>query len=223
MIRNFIFRHGWPGMAIALAAVLTVSAETPTDGKAGPDAKTAGDTAPATFTVKFETAKGDILIDVTRAWAPLGADQFYRLVKAGFYNDTAFFRVVAGFMAQVGISGVPSQNVAWREKPIQDDLVVKSNTRGMVTFATAGPNTRTTQIFINFGDNASLDARGFAPFGKVRDMGVVDKLCSEYGDGPPQGRGPAQGRIQSEGNEYLRASFPKLDYIKKASIVEKGK
>ena len=212
MTRKTFSRFAWPVAILALAMAFIVQAETP-----------GGDTAPAKFTVKFETTKGDLLIDVTREWAPLGADQFHRLVKAGFYDDVAFFRVISGFMAQVGINGKPALNAQWREKPLQDDPVKQSNTRGMVTFATAGPNTRTTQIFINFGDNSQLDNMGFAPFGKVRDMAVVDKLCAEYGEGAPQGRGPSQGRLQNEGNEYLKTSFPKLDYIKKATIVPAGK
>lgn len=175
--------------------------------------------APATYAVKLETTKGEILIDVTRDWAPHGADRFYTLVKNGFYNDVAFFRVVSGFMAQVGISGDPTLNATWREKRIPDDAVQQSNTRGMVTFATSGPNSRTTQFFINFGDNARLDAMTFAPFGKVRDMKIVDALNSEYGEGAPRGNGPFQGRVQQEGNTYLKAEFPKLDYIVKATIL----
>ncbi|MEM7675821.1 MAG: peptidylprolyl isomerase, partial [Myxococcota bacterium] len=117
----------------------------------------ANETAPDTFTVQFETTKGPVVIDVTRAWAPRGADRFYNLVKAGYYNDVAFFRVISGFMAQFGISGDPRLNQIWRDARIQDDPVTQSNTRGMMTFATSGPNTRTTQLFINFGDNARLD------------------------------------------------------------------
>ncbi len=176
--------------------------------------------APATYAVKFETTKGDVIIDVTRAWAPKGADRFYNLVKAGFYDDVAFFRVISGFMAQVGISGRPKINTVWRQARIQDDPVEQSNTPGMVTFATAGPDTRTTQIFINYGNNGRLDSMGFAPFGKVRDMAPVEALYSGYGEGAPRGRGPAQDRLQAEGNAYLRAEFDKLDYIKTATILE---
>ncbi|MCU0665435.1 MAG: peptidylprolyl isomerase [Myxococcota bacterium] len=175
--------------------------------------------APATYAVKLETTKGEIVIDVTRDWAPHGADRFYTLVKNGYYNDVAFFRVVSGFMAQVGISGDPKQNTIWRERRIQDDPVKQSNTRGMVTFATSGPNSRTAQFFINFGDNARLDSMGFPPFGKVRDMKRVDALNAEYGEGAPRGNGPFQARVQAEGNAYLKAEFPKLDYIVKATIL----
>ncbi len=179
----------------------------------------ATETAPAKFAVKLETTKGDIIIDVDRSWAPKGADRIYNLVKIGFYDDVAFFRVIGGFMAQLGIHGTPEVASVWRGARIEDDKVVQSNTRGMVSFATAGPNTRTTQFFVNFGNNHRLDGMGFAPFGKVRDMSIVDKLHSGYGEGAPRGRGPNQGLLQSQGNSYLRKSFPELDYIKTASIL----
>ncbi len=179
--------------------------------------------APATFTVWMDTTKGPIVIDVTRAWAPNGADRFYNLVKAGYYTDVAFFRVIEGFMAQVGLHGDPALNAAWRADGIQDDPVVGTNTRGMVTFAqTAAPNSRSTQFFINFGDNARLDEMRFAPFGRVRDMSAVDQLYAGYGEGAPSGRGPEQGRIQREGNAYLRQEFPSLDYIRWARVVHEG-
>ena len=177
-------------------------------------------TAPAVFKVKLSTTKGDIVIEAHRDWAPLGADRFYNLVKAGFFTDAAFFRTISGFMVQFGIHGAPAVSPAWREARIKDDPTGKqSNTRGMVSFAMAGPNTRTTQMFINFGNNANLDGMGFSPFGKVVDMKVADALENVYGEGAPGGRGPAQGRVQAEGNAYLKASFPKLDYIKSAKIV----
>ncbi len=180
---------------------------------------------PATFTVKLETTKGDLLIDVTTAWAPKGAQRFYNLVKAGYYDDVAFFRAIAGFMAQVGLHGDPDINAIWRVARIDDDPVSQSNKRGYATFATAGPNTRTAQFFLNYKDNATLDGMGFAPFGKVRDesMKVLDALNTEYGEGAPRGRGPSQGRIHGEGNKYLKAEFPNLDYIKKATVIEEGK
>ncbi len=185
------------------------------------DPSMAGATAPDTFTVKLETTQGDVLIDVTRAWSPNGADRFYNLVNIGYYDDTAFFRVIGGFMAQVGIHGDPRVNEAWRPARIQDDPVVESNTRGMVTFAkSSAPNSRTTQFFISFKDNSNLDGMGFAPFGKVQDMGIVDKLYKGYGEGAPRGQGPSQGRAQTEGNTYFRAEFEKLDYIVSATIVE---
>jgi len=175
--------------------------------------------APDTFKAKFDTSKGAFVIEVHRSWAPLGADRFYNLVKNGFYDDCRFFRVLDDFMAQVGINGNPAIQSAWRDARIQDDAVKQSNKRGFVTFATGGPNTRTTQFFINFKDNSSLDRSGFTPFGEVTSgMDVVDKLYSGYGEGAPRGKGPEQGKIQMEGNAYLNKDFPKLDYIKKATI-----
>lgn len=176
--------------------------------------------APETFKVKFETTKGDFTIEVTRALAPNGADRFYNLVRSGYFKDVAFFRVIRGFMCQFGIHGDPKVASVWRAAQIPDDPVKASNTRGAVTFATAGPNTRTTQLFINFGDNSGLDRQGFSPFGKVAEgMEVVDKINGEYGEGAPRGRGPDQGRIQTEGNAYLKKDFPNLDYIKSANIL----
>jgi peptidyl-prolyl cis-trans isomerase A (cyclophilin A) len=177
--------------------------------------------APAVFKANFDTSKGQFVIEVHRDWAPIGADRFYNLVKNGFYDDVRFFRVIPGFMAQFGIHGNPSVQSAWRPAQIKDDAVKQSNTRGMVVFATAGPNTRTTQLFINFGDNTGLDKQGFAPFGRiVQGMDVVDKIYGGYGEGAPRGKGPDQGRIQAEGNAYLTKEFPRLDHIKAATIAQ---
>jgi peptidyl-prolyl cis-trans isomerase A (cyclophilin A) len=160
-------------------------------------------------------------MQVNRAWAPNGADRFFNLVKAGFFDDVVFFRVIDGFMAQFGIHGDPKVSAVWKEATIADDPVVQSNARGFVSFATAGPNTRTTQLFINFADNKKLDGMGFSPIGQIVDgMNVVDSLHKGYGEGAPRGAGPAQGRIQTEGNAYLRKDFPKLDSIRTARIVE---
>jgi peptidyl-prolyl cis-trans isomerase A (cyclophilin A) len=156
---------------------------------------------------------------VIRAWAPRGADRFYNLVKAGFFDDVTFFRVISGFMVQFGIHGRPEVSAAWQEARIEDDPAKESNRRGTLTFATAGPGTRTSQIFINFKDNTFLDGQGFSPFGKVVEgMSVVDSLHAGYGEGAPQGRGPDQGRAQAEGNPYFRRDFPNLDHVKKARI-----
>lgn len=175
------------------------------------------DRAPETYKVRFETTKGVFTLEVTRAWAPLGADRFYNLVKSGFYDGARFFRVLPGFVVQFGIPGDPALARQWRSANIADDPVKQSNTPGSITFATAGPGTRTTQVFINLANNAGLDGQGFAPFGRiVEGMDVVGQLYSGYGEGAPHGRGPDQGRVQSEGNAYLERSFPKLDYIKKA-------
>jgi peptidyl-prolyl cis-trans isomerase A (cyclophilin A) len=175
--------------------------------------------APASYKVKFDTSKGTFVVEVNRAWSPNGADRFYNLVKNGFYDDTRFFRVIPGFMVQFGINGDPAVSAPWREARISDDKVTQSNKRGYITFATSGPNSRTTQVFINFGDNAGLDGQGFSPFGRVvSGMNVVDALHAGYGEGAPSGRGPNQGKIQTEGNAYLTREFDKLDYIKKATI-----
>ena len=176
--------------------------------------------APDTFKAQFDTTKGKFTVEVTRSLAPNGADRFYNLVRAGYFKDLAFFRVIPGFMCQFGIHGDPKVSAEWRKASIPDDPVKGSNTRGTITFATAGPNTRTTQFFINFADNTNLDRMGFSPFGKVTDgMDVVDKINGEYGEGAPSGRGPNQGRVQMQGNEYLKKDFPNLDYIKSVSIL----
>jgi peptidyl-prolyl cis-trans isomerase A (cyclophilin A) len=176
--------------------------------------------APPVYKVEFDTSKGPFVVEVHRDWAPNGADRFYNLVKNGFYDNVRFFRVVEGFMAQFGVNGDPKVSALWREARIKDDPVRISNKRTFVTFATAGPNTRTTQIFISFSDNSNLDSQGFAPFGQVvSGMKVVDSLYNGYGEGAPGGRGPDQGRVQKEGNAYLASAFPNLDYVKKAIIV----
>lgn len=179
------------------------------------------ETAPATYKVRFETSKGAFVVDVNREWAPNGADRFYNLVKNGFYDGVRFFRVLDGFMAQFGINGDPGISAKWREARIPDDPVRQSNKRGFITYAMAGPNTRTSQVFINYGDNSSLDRQGFAPFGQVSSgMNVVDALHNGYGEGAPRGQGPDQGRVQMEGNAYLTKNFPRLDYVKKATITK---
>lgn len=176
--------------------------------------------APPVYKVEFDTSKGPFVIEVHRDWAPNGADRFYNLVKNGFYDNVRFFRVIEGFMAQFGVNGDPKVSAVWREARIKDDAVKVSNKRTFVTFATAGPNTRTTQVFISYGDNSNLDSQGFSPFGQVvSGMKVVDALYGGYGEGAPGGRGPNQARVQSEGNAYLASAFPNLDYVKKATIV----
>ena len=177
------------------------------------------ETAPPVFHTHFETSKGDFTIEVHREWSPNGADRFYNLVSAGFFDDVRFFRVISGFMAQFGINGDPEVAAVWRQQRIQDDRVIQSNTRGFISYAMAGPNTRTTQVFINFGDNSRLDSDGFSPFGRVVEgMEVVDQLHAGYGEGAPRGRGPAQADLQSRGNAYLEESFPDLDYVVKATV-----
>lgn len=177
--------------------------------------------APATYKARFDTSAGVFVIQVTRDWAPLGADRFYNLVKNGYYDDARFFRAVSGFMVQFGINGDPALNAVWRNARIGVDPVKQGNRPMRISFAMgATPDTRTTQVFINYRDNsASLDKLGFASFGEVIEgQDVVNKIFTGYGEGAPRGKGPEQGRIQSEGNAYLNKNFPKLDYIKKATI-----
>ncbi len=170
--------------------------------------------APAAFRVRFDTTRGAFVVAVTRAWAPLGADRFYNLAKAGFFDGAGFFRVVPGFVVQFGLNGDPRVNAAWQAARIADDPVRQTNGRGRVSFAMAGPNTRTTQLFVNLGDNKRLDGMGFAPFGEVvSGMGVVAAIYAGYGELPDQGR------VTSEGDAYLRQGFPRLDFIRKAEVL----
>jgi peptidyl-prolyl cis-trans isomerase A (cyclophilin A) len=170
--------------------------------------------APAVYQARFETSAGVFTVEVTRAWAPLGADRLYNLVRHGFYDGARFFRVVPGFVVQFGLPGDPALGARWRMASIPDDPVLQHNTRGTLTFATAGPATRTTQLFINLGDNARLDAMGFSPLGRVVEgMDVVDRIYAAYGEQPDQGM------IQMRGNAYLAAQFPRLDSIAHATIV----
>jgi peptidyl-prolyl cis-trans isomerase A (cyclophilin A) len=176
--------------------------------------------APDEYDVKFVTTAGDFTMHVTRSWAPNGADRFYNLVRHHYYDGASFFRVISGFMAQFGLSAYPEVNKAWEDANIKDDPVAQSNHRGYVSFATAGPNTRTTQVFINYGNNAALDKSGFSPFAVVSDgMDVVDKLYSGYGEGAPDGHGPSQDLVGNRGRAYLEKNFPKLDVIRSATVV----
>jgi len=176
--------------------------------------------APERFAVVFDTTKGEFVVRVERAWAPRGADRLYHLVRIGYYTDIAVFRAIPQFMVQFGIHGVPEVSAAWKEARIADDPVASSNKRGRVTFAMAGPGTRTTQLFVNTADNGRLDGMMFAPVGEVVEgMNVVDSLYSGYGEGSPGGKGPNQTELQTRGNEYVRAGFPELDFIRSARIV----
>jgi peptidyl-prolyl cis-trans isomerase A (cyclophilin A) len=176
--------------------------------------------APAVFHVKLDTSKGLVDIEVHRDWAPIGADHFYELVNAGFYDGCRFFRIVRGFVVQFGIGGDPKTNALWASGMLPDDPVKQHNVKGSVTYAKPGPNARTTQLFINLADNrGSLDRQGFAPIGRVVEgMAVVESLYGFYGDMPPSGQGPDPNQIQQLGNDYLDTHFPRLDYIKKASV-----
>jgi peptidyl-prolyl cis-trans isomerase A (cyclophilin A) len=199
--------------ALALPAAARAQAASQAANLRNPAALTAQ--APERYKVTFDTSAGVFVVDVHRDWAPIGADRFYNLVQAGFYDDVRFFRVLDDFMAQFGLNGNPAVTAIWRRQQLQDDPVKQSNRRGYISFATAGPNTRTTQVFINFVDNSGLDKQGFAPFGEVVEgMNVVDKLHSGYG----RNNVPDQGRITTEGNAYLTKTYPRLDYIKTARI-----
>ncbi len=176
--------------------------------------------APDLYVVRFETTKGNIDMMVHRDWAPLGADRLYGLVRHKYYDGARFFRAVPGFVVQFGLAADPAVTSTMNERRIPDDSVRMENVRGTVSFATAGPNTRTTQLFINLGDNRRLDASGFSVVGRIIDgMRVVDSLHFGYGEGAPRGQGPEQGRIQREGEAYLAADFPALDKILRATIL----
>ena len=209
---------------LAIAASSAAQATGPRAKAAAPSAAKAGPSllspasltarAPAEYKVKFTTTGGEFVVDVHREWAPLGADRFYNLVRRGFFTNASFFRVVPGFVVQFGLNANPAINKVWKEARIQDDPVKQSNRRGTLVFATAGPNTRTTQLFINFGDNGRLDGMGFAPFGEVIEgMGVVDKIYAGYGEQP------RQDLITAQGDAYISQNFPKIDKIKFARVL----
>ena len=233
------------GLVVAAAMCLAIqaSAQTPAQAPAQPKASTAPktgasakpktaaaspydrallrpallkDKAPETYQVKFSTTRGDFTLTVTRAWAPIGADRFYNLVKHHFYDNATVFRVVPNFVAQFGLSAYPPVSAAWKNANLTDDPVTQSNKKGYITFATAGPNTRTTQVFINLVDNVRLDKMGFAPFGQVTEgMNAVDLFYDQYGDAS----GPDQDQIEKQGKPYLDKGWPKLDVIQSATVV----
>lgn len=178
--------------------------------------------APAVYRVRIDTSKGSVMLEVTRALAPRGADRFYHLVETGFYDDSRFFRVIAGRFAQFGIPGNPAIAGIWRSQSFPDDPVRASNTRGTFAYAMMGPDARTTQIYINTSDQLQQDAQGFAPFGKVIEgMDIVDKLYNGYGETSGSGmRAGKQGKLFEEGNAYLDREFPLLDKLIRARIIQ---
>ena len=211
----------WLAVSALLLPVIGASAQGLTEAKKMEALKNPAalkDKAPAQFKAKFETTKGDFVVDVTRAWSPNGADRFYNLVKYGFFDGVKFFRVVPNFVVQFGIHGNPALATKWLESNIPDDKVVESNKKGFLTFAKSGaPDSRSTQLFINLKDNDRLDAMGFSAFGKVsKGMDVVEKLYGGYGEQITQ----LQGQIAQEGNKYLEKNWPKLDAVKKATLVK---
>jgi peptidyl-prolyl cis-trans isomerase A (cyclophilin A) len=176
---------------------------------------------PEVYRVQFATSQGDFIVEVTRAWAPRGADRFHELLRMRYFDQGRFFRVLPGFIAQFGIHRDFDVHGKWRTYLILDDPPKEKNTRGTLAFAQSGRNTRATEIFINLGDNAILDEQHFVPFAKVvQGMDVVDRLYSGYGELAPEGRGPEISRIEDEANEYIVPRFPKLDYIKRATFVK---
>lgn len=195
-------RRTFPYVLLCVFVCLTLAACSSSSGR-----------APDIFKVNLDTSKGPVVIEVHRDWAPIGADHFYQLIKAGYYDGARFFRVVPGFVAQFGLAADPAVTAKWKDMNLQDDPVKESNTPGTLTYATAGPNTRTTQLFINLGNNQRLDGMGFAPFAKVvSGMEAVQAINAGYGEAPQQ---PL---IEAQGNAYLQSQFPQLDYIKKATI-----
>ncbi len=179
----------------------------------------ATDQAPDNFKVKFETSKGNFVVELHRDWAPIGVDRFYTLVRSHYFDEARFFRVLTGFVVQFGLNKDPAVTAKWKSMEMPDDPVKQSNARGTLTYAKRGPNTRTTQLFINLGDNRRLDQDGFAAFGAITEgMDVVDALYAGYGEGAPRGAGPDQQAIQEQGNAYLTSQFPKLDFVKTAVI-----
>jgi len=213
--------HRLPLLFLALAAMLTGMSCVKTPAPSTPPVPTVEGESPATpvddntFLVKLETTKGDIVIEVHPAWAPIGAAHFRDLVEAGFYTNCAFFRVMPGFMCQAGVAADPEVNARWASRTIPDDPVIKSNEPGYVTFGNTGaPNSRSTHIFINYGNNSFLDSQAFAPFGKVVEgMDVATSINSKYREQPDQGQ------MKYEGNAYLKKNFPGLDYILSASVL----
>jgi len=226
--RNLLNLILWAGLIIPALLVLGACESAKKEQPAAPPSQASltnpsslNAKAPDVYWAKFNTTKGSFVIKVTRDWAPIGADRFYNLVKNGFYNNARFFRVIPGFIVQWGISADPKVSAAWHDADIQDDPVKHSNVAGTITFATAGPNTRTTQVFINLADNQMLDSQGFAPFGTVtQGMDVAKSFYSGYGEGAPQGNGPDQQLIQSQGEAYLAKNFPKLDKIMSATVLQ---
>lgn len=205
-------------LLVTLAVLITgagCSSNSANTASAGSGSASGGGTAkvPDVYKARFDTSKGAFVVEVHRDWAPNGAARFHELVTSGFYNEARFFRVVPGFVVQWGINRDPKVAESWRDKNIPDDPATQSNLRGFITFATRGPNTRTTQLFINLADNARLDAMGFSPFGKVIEgMDIVDQLYSAYGETPQQQL------IETQGNDYLKSQFPQLDYIKTTKV-----
>lgn len=212
-------RTVWGAWAAAACLALAACSQ-PEQAKRQEPAPAKVERAPDVFEVLLDTSKGPVSIEVQRGWAPIGADHFYNLVKTGYYDGNRFFRVVRNFMVQFGISGDPRLNRLWGGMNIPDDPVKQSNRKGVATFATTGPNGRSTQLFINLVDNKALDKQGFAPIGKVTaGMDTVERFYNSYGEMPSRGgHGPDPTKIELQGDEYLENNFARLDYIRKATV-----
>ena len=207
---------GRSACVLTLAFLLSCATESKKEAAAPPESQK----PPEVYKVRLETTRGDFVIQATREWAPRGSDQFFELVQNRFYDGARFFRVVRNFVVQFGISGDPAAQRVWGDMKFRDDPAKQSNRKAFVAFAKLGPNSRTTQVFINLQDNTSLDKEGFAPFGQVVEgMDVVEKLWSNYGELPPKGSGPDPARLMKEGNTYLDEQFPRLDSIKRARVI----
>jgi peptidyl-prolyl cis-trans isomerase A (cyclophilin A) len=181
---------------------------------AGCSSSSSSHRGPDRYRVKFETSRGDFIVDCMREWSPLGADRFHELVTSGFYDGARFYRVVPGFVIQFGFKGDPSVDGVWRNRVIDDDPPGVSNTPATMSFATSGARSRTTQVFINLGDNRRLDSMGFTPFGRV-----TEGMSNAAAIFPGYGEQPQQPMIEQQGNAYLQANFPNLDYVKKAAVL----
>jgi homoserine O-acetyltransferase len=218
----------------ALLVVIAIGILGPCSDRTAPENPTAilldpghpswSEAAPDTFAVRVETTRGRFVIEVVRAWAPIGADRFYHLVRNGFYDDARFHRVVPDFITQWGVSGRPEVDAVWYNRGMPDDPVVASNVRGTIAYAFTEPGTRATQVYINMIDNTRLDATGFAPFGRIVEgmAAVVDSIYSGYGEASGGGvRGGDQSRVVAEGNAYLDEFFPELDRLIQARIIER--
>ena len=203
------------GCCLLMLACSSAPKETPKKEAAAPKPEN----APDVFQALLDTSKGPVVIEVHRAWAPAGVDHFYSLAQSGFYDGARFFRIVRNYVVQFGINGNPKINRLWANTTLRDDPVRERNRKGTVTYAKIGPNSRTTQLFINLKDNLALDRDGFAPIGRVIEgMDNVESFYDSYGDMPPRGQGPEPSKIETQGNEYLQNKFPRLDYIKKVTI-----
>ena len=213
-------RNRFVGLSFCLLVVLLTGCESGPGKKQVKAPPPKPEKAPSVYKVRFETTKGDFILEVHHDWAPRGADHFFELVRNRFYDGDRFFRVVRGYIVQFGINGNPKIQSLWGRMRIRDDPVKKSNKRGYVSFAKLGPNSRTSQVFINLSNNTELDKQGFAPFGVVRvGMDVIGRFWSSYGEVAPRGSGPDPTKIELEGNIYLDRKFPRLDSIIKAVVV----